>query len=369
MHLPWILLAPAGHDTTHDLLQPSPSCALPSSHSSLASVTPSPQNGLRHTERQTFGSLSEFAFPTSHSSADSMTPLPHTLIAHFHVHPSRSSAFPSSQASPGSRTPSPQNARRQLVRHALGTRFEFAVPSSHSSESSTAPLPQNGRMTASTVQKREHPSPLTRFPSSHASGAWIHPSPQTLRTVTDDADDDASGCGGDSDAGTDEVWGSGGAADEAAGTDCADEAGCSGGATLGTDDAAAGGATDDDEGFATAGTDDGTELAMREDDEEGVAAGADDAGTEEAGTADERTDERADDDEEDDDDEGFDEVHDTMVHLHVSVVHTLPHDGCEAAEPVPASHSSPMGRLTIASPQRGMVQVDVQSGPVPLREP
>lgn len=129
----------------------------------------------------------------------------------------------------------------------------------------------------------------------------------------------------------------------------------------------------DDGAFDDALADDGTGTV--ED-----ATGADEEGDEDetaAGTTDEETDDVVETiDNEDACDESVppdaededDDAHETIFHVHVSV-QILPHDGCDdAVEPVPVSHSSPTGCVTMPSPQRTFVHDCVQFGPLPFRD-
>lgn len=206
------------------------------------------------------------------------------------------------------------------------------------------------------------------LPSSHSSGAWIHPSPHTATaSSTDDADDasaeDAGGASDEAasatdDASAEDATGSGGTTDDSAAADDGT------GAADGTDDATIGAADDDttagaadetaaDEAasLATAGSPDATDDPREDDDggEEETAA-ADDVGTEDA-----------------------DDVQATIDHLHppehsspshVGTVQMRPHAGCVLPEPV--SHSSPTESVTMPSPHRTFVQFAVQVGPTPF---
>src|SRR5262249_54207516 len=116
--------------------QPSHAVVLPSSHSSPGSRTLLPQR----TRRQTLSHLSPgtpLFGPSSHSSPASVLPSPHPATWQL-SQPSLGSLLPSSHASPGSTMPLPHRGRVQFESQpSPSTTF----PSSHSSVQSLRPLP------------------------------------------------------------------------------------------------------------------------------------------------------------------------------------------------------------------------------------
>jgi hypothetical protein len=156
--------------STAQPVQPSLPTPLPSSQASPAFTTPSPQRGFWKQnpgkgQDQPFSTVqpAEQPLPTaggSQPSAASITELPQVAPVPTSgeklAQPGKQPSTPGgSQISPGSRVPLPHTIDDM---HTLGSPEHIV----------------NG----STLHAAEHPSPLTRAPSSHASPPRIKPSPQ-----------------------------------------------------------------------------------------------------------------------------------------------------------------------------------------------
>ena len=147
--------------------------ALPSSHASPASTTPSPQKVQSLRQALPFGGCGPPG--GSQVSPGSSTPLPQGGGSVQSLwQPSLSTALPSSHASPPLTTPSPQKV--QSARQALPFGGSAVPGGSQLSPGSRLPSPQAGG--GGSVQSLRQPSLLIVLPSSHCSVPFRTPSPQ-----------------------------------------------------------------------------------------------------------------------------------------------------------------------------------------------
>src|SRR6185436_11531094 len=119
--------------------QPSPSSALPSSHSSPAPMRRSPQRSSLGTQRASH----TVVLGGSQNSPGSSRPLPHTSSSQPPLQPSASSVLPSSHSSLASRTALPHTPPRALAAMLSQRAPQVSVfGGSQASPGSTRPFPQ-----------------------------------------------------------------------------------------------------------------------------------------------------------------------------------------------------------------------------------